>query len=173
VQTERTKLLSPSSIPDIYAHIGPRTPECQARAVYNWEHSYFAECLEGDVLTLSECQELVNRVWMGLNLIAPPKVSDGRGSNSARAWGDRIMLPRWARNFAVVIHEIAHCVVHLFDLTNSLDHGGVFVHVFCKLISKHSDRRYNDMRKSALASNVVVTRVKMQHRLNTLFIATK
>lgn len=150
---------------DAYAHIVQASPTCQARKVYNWEDRQFPEASGSCYLSIKECQEHVNQVWTDLGMLNPPRVSDGRGGTSARSWGDRIMLPRWSRNFTVLNHELAHCITELIDSHDNHDHGAIFMHIYVTLMARYGMHNHTELRKSATDFGVIVGRVKLRSRL--------
>jgi hypothetical protein len=61
-------------------------------------------------MTLDECSALIERVWAAYrpNVTRLPTVTPGHNARRATGWRDRIDLPRWARQPAVILHEVAH-----------------------------------------------------------------
>lgn len=138
----------------------------QAPQLYLWESLTFPE-RHSQTLTLPECQSLVNQVWinqLGLKLDCP-LVNDGRGSCNARTYESRIFLPRWARNPVIVIHELSHCITDLFDEHDSDEHGGKFVKVLLTLLAVNLPYKYPELRKSAIQSDLKVSRIDMMNKL--------
>lgn len=138
----------------------------QTQRVYDWEDAVFTECYVS-YLSLDDCRTVVSEVWKYLGLTIPePKISDGRGAKYARAWGSlEIHLPRWSRNFSVVLHEVSHCITDLIDSDDSYDHSGVYVYVYLKLISKIMGHKYSELEKSAQDYGIRVKPVKLGYRL--------
>ena len=68
------------------------------------------------LLKLSACQayvdQLVKSAWFQRRwpIVEHIRVKDGRGARSAYSeyWSSSISLPLWARNQAVILHEVAH-----------------------------------------------------------------
>ena len=82
--------------------------DSQRNAVYAWEGTVKARW-PGEAMPLDECRALVARVWGDYSPgVAPPQVTDGRGTRWARGSRRRVNLPRWARTPIVVLHETAH-----------------------------------------------------------------
>ena len=64
----------------------------------------------------------------------PIAVKDGRGTRRALAYGGyAISIPQWARNEAIVVHEIAHIMTnrHFGDVAG---HGWEYCSVFLDLV---------------------------------------
>lgn len=86
-----------------------------------------------------------------------PKVGDGRGRSHACGWESGIKIPLWARNEAVVIHELAH-VVALREYGRYGDaayHGWQFCSVYLKLTLYGMGREAHDVLKAAFKANRV------------------
>ena len=74
--------------------------------------------VSNNAMTLKECQQFVDKVLARKYVQAnypwhlPIVVHDGRGRRNAcatfRHWNYAILLPKWARNEFVILHEIAH-----------------------------------------------------------------
>lgn len=125
----------------------------------------FPESQGGCYLSIKDCQKFVDTVWAELGLSSSPKVSDGRGTRSARSWGDKIMLPKWSRNFTVLTHELAHCIADLIDSDDNHDHGGIFIYVYLTLLARYCGHKFSSIIKSASDSGIRVTRIKLNSRL--------
>lgn len=114
----------------------------QRSRVYKWERQEFD--WDTDMLTLSECQRIINQEagWLGIEAV------DGRGCRKALAKISRqqIGLPKWARKRWVVLHEIAHFLAH--D-TRWAAHGNQFMQEYVQLLSKHYKRDFDTLRDSA------------------------
>ncbi len=63
------------------------------------------------------------------------RVKDGRGTRIARGGRGGINLPLWARNQAVCLHEIAHCIT-----PHSCAHGWQFTLTFLQLVEHFMGR---------------------------------
>ena len=115
----------------------------QRQKVYTWEREVWEiDSKLTKKLTLEECQELVNLAYFRYrpNALRTPRVTDGRGTRRAMAYGiSKISLPLWARSPGVVLHEVAH------TLTNNSSyavHGPEFVRVMCDLWKWHCGVSY-------------------------------
>ena len=138
--------------------ITPR--DSQRSKVYQLERNFykipgFPEAAE-KMLTLNECQRLINLCWMRINgeVNYLPTVRDGRGRRIAcyQQLGHLIKLPLWARSGTVVCHEVAHAIVTAYD--DAVDpvyrwHGTSFMKVFIHLMSFVYDVPEAEFRKLA------------------------
>ena len=106
----------------------------QRQKVYTWEREVWEiDSKLTKKLTLEECQELVNLAYFRYrpNALRTPRVTDGRGTRRAMAYGtSKISLPMWARHPGVVLHEVAHTLTCSSDYAA---HGPEFVRVMCDL----------------------------------------
>jgi hypothetical protein len=111
-----------------------RARDTQRSRVYAAERA--VEWTDGH-LTLEECRALARRIstsawfrrtfaWSGPAI----EVKDGRGCRRALGGGSSITLPKWARQYWVVLHEIAHCVTP----SRYAAHGPEFVDNLMRLI---------------------------------------
>lgn len=139
----------------------------QTQLCYAWELATFTFRNES-IITLKQCQQLVNDVWRTLKLKGhAPKVVDGRGSEAARNWQRVIHLPKWSRNNIIVLHELAHSLTNLIDPQNSFEHGGIFVHIMLTLLSRFAGYKYQVLAESAQAFGLTVTKIKLATRLKS------
>ena len=111
-------------------------------AVFAAEHGWGIE----PQLTLDECQEYVDKVtgskWWAKRArrhgwrTGPVVVTPGHGQRRAlykRRWPHpQIGLPRWSRNHAVILHELAHHATS-FDHAS---HGREFCRNFIRLVQR-------------------------------------
>jgi hypothetical protein len=150
---------------DPYWHVIPYSAKCQARVLYSWEETALPDSSGGGYLSLPECQEYINMIWQDFGLVNPPKVGDGRGTLSARTNGTTIMLPKWARNYAILTHELSHCITRLFDPVDDLNHGGAYLHVYFTLLTRYGDYKYSKLVQLAIAGGLLVTKVCIKTRI--------
>lgn len=113
----------------------PRLRDSQRQRVYDFEREVIGH---GDRLSLDDCAALAAEAC-ALYLLHPVAVKDGRGRRHACAVRDvAIKLPRWSRVPEVVLHEVAHCVVHHYLRCEygpgAAGHGPEFVRVFVDLL---------------------------------------
>lgn len=87
-------------------------------------------------LTLAECEDLICRAHERYGLKWRGRVSDGRGTSTARGSSWRINLPLWARTPETVLHETAHAIVDGQHGSNRLAaHGPEYARVFIELLA--------------------------------------
>lgn len=97
--------------------------------------------------SVQACEVFVARVWRwvvksGLSTGPTPDVRDGRGRRHAGGCDAYVTLPRWARTYTVVLHELAHTVCwRNYGWSGVASHGREFAAVLIKLIRRwHPDR---------------------------------
>ena len=117
---------------------------------------------------VAACQAYVDRVlgsrwYRGAFRYGPDRVlvTDGRGARRALAYGwRRIGLPRWARQPAVILHELAHCTVAAGSAAGAIPrrhaaHGPEFVAVYLRLVGRWmGDEAARTLRASIVAHRV-------------------
>lgn len=140
---------------------------------------YKAErCLWGDAKPLREVKDIEAFMKKQLSRKAILKrypdatrtiqVADGRGTRKALAYGDyKISIPLWARNEAVVIHEIAHIIAHrTYGQYRIAGHGWEFCSVFLDLVRFIMKREAHDaLKKSFKEHRVKFTKPKKRKPL--------
>jgi len=152
--------------------IDPRNfvfPSQQTQRVYSWEEHVFTDCYLS-YLTLDECREIVTTLWSKLGFVqASPQVFDGRGAGYARAKEcHELHLPQWARNYTVLAHELAHCVMDPINSNDSLDHGGMFMHTYLYLLTLVTNHRYTDLEASVRAHGLRINRFNLLNYITKL-----
>lgn len=83
-----------------------------------------------------------------------PSVGDGRGRSRACGGATKIKIPRWARDEAVVLHELAHTVC-LRQTRNEAYHGWRFCATYLKLVLYLMGREAHDTLKASFKKNRV------------------
>lgn len=88
-------------------------------------------------------------------LDTPPKVGDGRGRRKAcgSVWG--IKIPRFARNEAIVLHELAHVICLRLHGTKLAGHGWQFCAIYRTLVLHAMGREAHDVLTKAFWENGV------------------
>ncbi len=83
-----------------------------------------------------------------------PKVGDGRGRRRACGWEGGIKIPLWARNEAVVLHELAHTIT-MREGGSEAFHGWKFCATYLRLVLYLMGREKHDVLKTAFKANRV------------------
>lgn len=115
----------------------PRARDTQRAKVYRAEKAIWTEAKP---LTMEETRAYVHLVektalWAEMRRFkSPVDVGDGRGRRSAAAYAslNAITLPRWGRQPAVILHEMAHLTVS----STAAGHGPEFARAYLKLVSR-------------------------------------
>lgn len=76
-----------------------------------------------------------------------PRVGDGRGRCNAGGYDAAILIPRWARQEWVVLHELAHTITQRVYGYNVAGHGWQFCAVYLKLVLYGMGREAHDTLK--------------------------
>ncbi len=116
---------------------------------------------------IAQCQAYVDRItqsaWYGRTFPHARRnilVAHGGGRSAARACGSgRIELPGWARQRAVILHELAHCVVERECATVAW-HGREFAAIYLKLVQHGMGRAAAAKLKTSYAQYGVKWRAK-------------
>lgn len=90
--------------------------DAQQNKVYSFGNNVLGYSHRED-WTIVQCQEFVNYVWhcyFGPSSV-PPAVDDGRGQACASCNPEHMRLPPWARNRGLILHEIAHAILGVYD----------------------------------------------------------
>jgi hypothetical protein len=117
--------------------------DSQRSKVYAWERAVLPGTFTagGKKISLTKCEALVKRIWRDQGRVdPPPAISDGRGCKRAYTLEDTLIkLPRWARKPEVVIHEIAHALLHRRRVAHDLAaHGPEFVVQYIDLLEQYA-----------------------------------
>ena len=88
-----------------------RARDSQRQKVYEW--GWAMEKLSPvptyrSLMSLEDAEAYVAKVWADYRSSPPPRVVDGRGRAKASGSMHRIALPKWARQPATILHELAH-----------------------------------------------------------------
>lgn len=92
--------------------------DSQRSAIYKWEMEAFKQSLpeEDNIITSmiledDDCVRLIQNLWGIYGSGALPKILFS--NRHTWAWGSsrRIVLPKWARNFKTIVHEVVHAVL--------------------------------------------------------------
>jgi len=84
-----------------------------------------------------------------------PSVGDGRGRRRACGSSSGIKIPKWARNEAVVLHELAHTIcLRMYDRRIAA-HGWQYCSIYLALTLHAMGREAHDVLKKAFRENRV------------------
>jgi putative metallohydrolase (TIGR04338 family) len=100
-------------------------------------------------------RQSINRKYPDLN--PDVRVKDGRGRRNACAHGSRsISIPLWARNDWIVLHELAHTIVHRhFKRSEAASHGWQFASVFLDLVMSMMGKEAHDALRASFKAHKV------------------
>ena len=84
------------------------------------------------LMSWSEVERFVSKVCRAEKYI-PPKIGHGQGARRAFCKGHRIVLPRWARQKWVILHELSHWMTRQAKIA----HGEQFLRVYLHLINRY------------------------------------
>lgn len=94
-----------------------------------------------------------------------PRVSDGRGSRIAKGSVLRISIPLWARNEAIVLHELAHTISRREFGTQAAGHGWQYASVFLDITKWMMGKEAHDALKAAFKKHKVKYRKPVKRTL--------
>lgn len=129
--------------------------------VYKWQANalHFGNVCDW---TMLECERFIAYVWH--SYFGPratlPVVKPGRGAVSARANRWEVVLPVWARNRNIILHELAHAIL---DATvegrdDKFAHGPRFMRLMIELLVAFSTHDRDTIVKSAREWGIPVAR---------------
>jgi hypothetical protein len=119
-----------------------RKRDSQRSKLYRWENEAFTGKY-GEVLSLEECRVLAHEAIARYGFTRQPVIKDGRGHRNATGSIHEIVLPKWARNKLVVLHEAAHAIVSLLKERHNVpagtwaSHGPEFARVLTSLLDAY------------------------------------
>lgn len=139
---------------------GVRERDSQQSKVYRAERSVNDQHLTPPTFTtMKECERFAKKVWRSKRVQQAfpratrnelPDLHDGRGCRSAIASGGwEVKLPKWARRETVILHELAHIIVHREIGMSVAGHGWQFCQTFLKLTLYIQGREAHDELKAA------------------------
>jgi hypothetical protein len=149
-----------------------RPRDRQRGKVYAWEDLYYRGGVKDGGMTLTQCEQIARRVTGYVKMMCV-RVKDGRGARRAYSHGGWISLPRWARQRAIVLHEMAHEIApKVFpDRLPIESHGREFVGCYMWLLERYDEReaaamaaRANRMAIDFESVATVKERVNMRRR---------
>jgi len=86
-----------------------RARDSQRQKVYEWGWA-MEKLAPGckSLMSMEDATAYVAKVWADYSTAQPPRVQDGRGRRRAAGSMYGINLPKWARQPATILHELAH-----------------------------------------------------------------
>lgn len=138
-----------------------RPSDFQRSAVYKWEGQFFGNIKHlNEPMTLDQIRAWVKAICKQVKL-KTPEVSDGRSRRRAcyELSAHCIKLPVWSRKPWVVIHELAHAVVHCkHNAKNGFaaNHGAIFVGMYLGLAHQFLGIDFDISTASAIAEGLRV-----------------
>lgn len=117
----------------------PEPRDNQRSKVYKWDTTF-----RGSVLTLAECETLINKVCNAYGM-RTPKIKDGRGTKRARGGARFISLPVWSRCVGIVLHEVSHSILAVRHQKEVAAHGPEFARLMLELVVRFGGHDRKDM----------------------------
>lgn len=106
--------------------------DSQRSKIYKAENAA-AECYDpSPLLSWPEVERFTKKVCVAENFMCP-KIGHGQGARRAFCAPSRIVLPKWARQKWVILHELAHWMTRR-ELPH---HGELFLRVYLRLVNKY------------------------------------
>ena len=142
----------------------------QKSKVYKWENKHLP--FIGEELSLDQCEQLVHQAlawWLRDSKPSMPLIKSGRGTRIARGGSRIINLPRWSRNYGVVLHETAHCLIERMG-HGKVDggHGPYFMRTYVELLGHFLRMDKPDLIRKAKADKIKIMPLKHVHRPSIL-----
>tara|TARA_B100001123_G_scaffold255245_1_gene284687 strand:- start:1518 stop:2189 length:672 start_codon:yes stop_codon:yes gene_type:complete len=146
--------------------VAKRIRDSQKNKVYNWENKNLPYI--GEQLSLEQCKQLIHQaiVWWFRNPKPQmPLIKHGKGTTIARGGAMTINLPRWARNYGVVLHETTHCLIERMK-HNDVDggHGPYFMRTYIELLGYFLKMDKAELVKRAKSDKIQVIALKYVKR---------
>ena len=138
----------------------PKERDTQRHRVYKSDTALMA--IAKPLPTVEEVERYVKRVF-GMKRVQAafpscrtlPEVKDGRGRRRAGGSSAMITIPLWARNEAVVLHELAHTVCQRTHGRWVAGHGWQYCAIYLTLTLHGMGREAHDVLKAAFKANRV------------------
>ena len=134
-----------------------RTRDNQKNKVYDWENEHVP--VTGEELSLAQCEQLIHQAlvwWFRDSMVSMPLIKNGKGTRIARGGATTINLPRWARNYGVVLHETSHCLVDRMGHNKDGGHGPYFMRTYIELLGHVLNMDRADLVRKARADKIKV-----------------
>lgn len=135
-----------------------KTRDTQRSRVYKADHALDKY---GRLETVPEIERFVRKVWKSKRVQAAfrratkwtPVVEDGRGRRRAGGGYTGITMPKWSRTKGVILHELAHTVMHREGYEDDPAHGWRFCRTYLLLVLYALGREAHDDLKAAFKAN--------------------
>lgn len=138
----------------------PKSRDSQRSKIYRSDNVIPGDLTFGSVAEVEEYLDGILRKawfknrWPRVANYQGIKVHDGRGTRIARAsygvYGGWISLPRWARNEAVLLHELAHvCVRSKYNVYKRAAHGREYAATLLQLVTWKMGKEVGDKLRDA------------------------
>lgn len=131
--------------------------DSQRSKVYKFDTAMGITFEPEKTLTLAAAHYMCQQIAAHYRL-PKPGIGDGRGARRAFYEHNRyrIVLPRWARQSKVVLHEMAHLITYAYygGSRNVADHGREFVGIYMWLLHKYANESITEMANHANALRV-------------------
>lgn len=111
-----------------------RRRDSQRQRLYRWERRFMQSNAR---MTIFQCDLMVKQAYAVYGLEWKGSTRPGRSdARTARGSAERVTLPPWARQPAVVLHEAAHGIAHTIGMQRKLTlapHGPEFARIMIEL----------------------------------------
>jgi len=142
-----------------YNYIMDKLRDTQRSKVYHAERvihhhgKQFKNMEEVDAYVIRICK---TAFWKKLHGAYHIEIKDGRGRRRACAfnWGT-IALPRWARQEAIILHELAHTLVNFDNYNFTAWHGKEFAKTYLLLVKRFMGKEEHAKLKTSFKENHV------------------
>jgi putative metallohydrolase (TIGR04338 family) len=139
-----------------------RERDTQRKRIYKSDHAITP--MAKPLPTVTDMERYVKRMcemkrvrdaFPNARLGSPPVVKDGRGRIRAGGCSQYVTMPLWSRNEAIMLHELAHCIVQRQHGMYVAAHGWQFASVYLTLVLYGMGREAHDTLKAAFKKNRV------------------
>ena len=139
----------------------------QKSKVYRWENKHLPN-ISGEELSIDQCEQLIHQAiawWFRDSKPVMPIIKNGKGTSVARGGAKFINLPKWARNYGVVLHETTHCLIERMK-HDDVDggHGPYFMRTYIELLGYFLNMDQAELLRQAKADKIKVIPMKCIRR---------
>ena len=138
--------------------------DTQRRRVYKCDP--YVVALAKPLPQVRDVERFVKRIWSMQRVrdaypratrsaMPTPTVGDGRGRRNAGGCWEGILIPIWARNEAIVLHELAHTICIREHGFTAAGHGWQFASIYLKLVLYGMGRNAHDVLKAVMKTHRV------------------